>query len=141
MPSHILLFCPAHHHLHVICFRWPGSVNVIDSAVNNFGLLVLCTELEYRVCLSWLRHEWRGEVYWVPSASNAFWKAASSQSFSIWQAQCKGQPDFLSNGGVRSDGAIKDMPERAQLGWSCNKAVREGWLSPTPHHRGETYFG
>lgn len=93
-----------------------GSASVIDSTVDNFGQPIVCRHFEYRIDkFTSLDLGINGEErYWVPGASDIFWKTALSQFFSIWQVQgIDRETDLLSIGeGVMSDGAMKEMGRR-----------------------------
>lgn len=93
-----------------------GNVSVIDSTVNNFGLPIVYRHLEHRIDrFTSLDFGTNGEDrYWVPGASNVFWKTALSQPFSVWQDQgIDRKTSFFSNGkGVMSAGTIKEMGKR-----------------------------
>lgn len=89
-----------------------GNVSVIDNTVYNFGLPIVCRHLEYRIDMfTSLDLGMNRENYWVPGASDVFWRTALSQSFFTWQYQSIDREiDILSNGeGIPSDGTIREM--------------------------------
>lgn len=104
-----------------------GNVSVIDNTVYNFGLPIVCRHLEYIIDMFTsldlgMNKEKR---YWVPGASDVFWKPALSQSFFIWQYQnIDRKIEVLGNGeGILSDGAVREMG-RKEPSWG-DQALRQ----------------